>query len=484
MHDLKSSPKALPYLVATFGGHSTTVKRDADYQAIISSLRQAFKALRDLKQQDIILSAKLPGYGGDLIRIAEATWTDTVDTIKHVEITLDSPIESTGGTAILLGGMDRPKPQHSTQSFGLAAASRSQGMAIPDFGISSTAPRLALSTQITSSRSHLALKDNQVYSPGYTFSAAVRRGSETLPLKNICPFDRIETLKMEIEFAYGPTELLQKLYLDGKPLDDHQLIAPAGITEDSVLDLELGTRRSLIYLIYSEALDEDARYINFKISVGRAWELVALAPGLDKQYKGFTQSTSYKVYVGEDNMLHGYESDDVIEYLFWDGFRGRSGYTLANESTSVGPVHSMEWLKTVTTVEPHNSVAVPMSSLKAYLEQTLDRAGCEVTLKCVDRLVAELEPQNCKHLAIRFLSSNDAASLVHFDAPTPQTKVTHIAILYKALDQAKVREWSASPATANDVKPNFLSEKVEAVKMEKGGSRPLRMCMISWLEVP
>ncbi|QRV96109.1 ubiquitin family protein [Ceratobasidium sp. AG-Ba] len=470
----QDSSKALPYLVATFGSRSTTLKRDADYQAMISSLQQAFKELRELKQQDIILSAKLPDYGADLIRIAEATWTDIVDTIKAIEITLPSRGNSIGAADNSTGDKNGPKPRRAVS----AIRKRRTALATQGYNLQS------ISAQIKSYRCYPGPTNNRIYSAGYTIPATLRKGSQTFPLSDLHPSYYIGTIKYRIEAQYGPMKLLQKLQLNGQTLDDGELVSQVGIDEHSVLDLELGTRHSLIYLIAPEASEDEPCYAHIKIAVNRAWELVALAPSVNREYHGFTQNASFRVRVEENNMLRDGGSDQQLEYLSWDGFREQKGFLFSDSPATAAPVHSKEWLETVTTIEPHNSVAIPTDYIKTYLEEALDRAGCEVTAKFVGRFIAEIGSKPWKNFAIRLLSPNDSAALSSLEISKRPTKVTHIAILYKALDDVEVEEWNASIETINSVKKLSPSDEDEDSEMKEDENGALRVCMISWLEIP
>ncbi|KAG8740511.1 hypothetical protein FRC10_004204, partial [Ceratobasidium sp. 414] len=356
----------------------------------------------------------LPEHGDMLVQISEATWPDLVDFVKTAEITIGHIVEVDHVPLSPLA--EKAKATRGVPPYNklLRAASNPVG----------NTPRLKASR----------------------FPVAIRATFQTLRLYNVHSSSSIGSLVKHIEKRYGPLAAFQKFSLLGERLDDEAILDQSGITAGTTLDLVLSTRKSMIYCIAPrhDTLEKFALTgVKVTIMVNRGWELVALAPPEDLEYKDLLMYTSWIVDVASDGTLWDPASQKELDCLCWDGI-DEYGTILPAPYQRHRLSPSSMWTKSATTVEPNNSVAVPLDQIESYISSILSATGFKFSSKFLSQFMNQLESKPWSHLALRFLpqAESEALSYLEFD-PRPQS-IVHIVMLYKGLSDLDDLAWGTS----------------------------------------
>ncbi|QRW10430.1 ubiquitin family protein [Ceratobasidium sp. AG-Ba] len=265
---------------------------------------------------------------------------------------------------------------------------------------------------------------------------------------------------------YKTPALLQRLYYNGKLLEDVDSVESSGITSGTTIDLELDTRRIAIFLVTSDSGRDTYRSADIKYSVNHAWELTALSPSTGLDYMGFTQEIRWDIKIEDDGSLRDVTKSNQcfettkfrrdpkkkLDCLLWDGLD--ESYTLLDRDTPPGePTHSKDWLRSVTLVESQNSVVVRVEQLKTYLVNLLAQANWEVAQRFANCVMPDLKPkpsESWNHIAVRCLSCADSKALATLSISPQPDQVFHLALLFKPLEDSEALVWSAASMTLDN----------------------------------
>ncbi|KAG9078031.1 hypothetical protein FRC06_008563, partial [Ceratobasidium sp. 370] len=338
-----------------FRGRSVAIKRDADYQNTIKLVQKSIAKLRGVDAQDILISTTLADYGDALVQISEEIWPEVVGEVRTVEITLDDPTD---------GG----HPASGRRADG------GDGVVVPtqlEESVAAIVTTTNPTTEHTRARPHQTVQDptNTSIEPRGTFSISVRTASQQLlKLGGLRPSSIINDVKTLIETTYNVPAVLQRLDLLGQTLDDMKTLEQYHINYRTILDLCLNARQYMIYF-YPHPEDLPHKDVKVKLSLNRAWELVALPPSEEALSRDYIQSMSWTVDVTEAGLLdHG--SNANFTHIFWDGISQPAQPTtpdspLLQSDPEPHPLHGHPNL--IPLLDPTNSVAVPFSEIGSYI---------------------------------------------------------------------------------------------------------------------
>ncbi|KAG8709246.1 hypothetical protein FRC08_018449 [Ceratobasidium sp. 394] len=78
-------------IVVKYEGRMVAVRMTPNYEAMIKSVKEPFPSLQSLNDENIHLSASLPGFGKDWVEISRDLWPDMVSQLKTVRISVQGP---------------------------------------------------------------------------------------------------------------------------------------------------------------------------------------------------------------------------------------------------------------------------------------------------------------------------------------------------------------------------------------------------------
>ncbi|KAG8736600.1 hypothetical protein FRC10_009135 [Ceratobasidium sp. 414] len=423
-----NNPDALtrPYYIATHKGRQAAIKRDADYQATIKLVQKSIPNLRSASVQDIFISTTLEDCGDGLILIGEEIWPEIVDHVKNVEVTLEdqatdaSPLDLTGvGAAATL---QKPFSQVAPGS--------------PDTRTQAS-PRQA--------------SDNPVTTPSESpdsFSVTICTTShKVLKFDDLRGSTRIEDIKSLIEAQYGVPAALQRLDLSGRGLDDTNSLELSGVTRSKTLGLSLDTRRTMIYLFapYDWGFPEKSvlKNVEVKLCLDRAWELAALYPLAEIPNKQYIQSVSWTVDV--EGGLVDHSSQKALFCLAWEGISIESSVAGSSPSSShlvKQPCPTSDPSRSMTTVEPDNSVVLRVDDAHSYIYGVLRTNGFADFPYSLDGFIAQLQRKRYEHIALRFLPQAKYEDISPLSVSgCPDLLVVRFVMLYKQLSDPAPWYW-------------------------------------------
>ncbi|KAG8686893.1 hypothetical protein FRC09_013857, partial [Ceratobasidium sp. 395] len=182
----------------------------------------------------------------------------------------------------------------------------------------------------------------------------------------------VGSLMARIESLYHLPASLQRIYFHGNPLDNKQLLEPAGIQAGTVLDLVPRASKTLVYC-FAPRQDTLEKFtlnnLTIELASNRFWELSALAPSGEPEPQGNCQCSYWNVDAADDGTLWDRISHNERQCVFWDGIsdRCRSFFCSSGFANECPLSHSKEWIQSVAKVDPQNSVVVPLQEIEHYV---------------------------------------------------------------------------------------------------------------------
>ncbi|KAG8796267.1 hypothetical protein FRC12_001372 [Ceratobasidium sp. 428] len=453
----------LPYYVATYKGRSVAIKRDPDYQNTIKLVQKSIPKLRSIDGRDVFLNTALENYGGALVQISEEIWPDVVDQVKMVEVSLDvDDNEYSESTNMSTGRVSWiPQGRHSE----MTAANVNQEQDMLSQYVSAAADRSTVSSGV--------------------FSVIIRAPSQKLlTINDLRLSTRVGHIKSLIETEYNIPVNLQRFDLLGERLDDMKTLEQSRVTEQTILDLVLYTRRSAILVTRGATLDP--RDIEIRYSRNLAWELLAHYPSIEAPSLDYIHTITWKVDVTNELAYSlGRESQaPTIASLYWDGVGPQpyepSADTLSislDRSATSSPANSS--LVSNRLLNPNNSSIVYHTNFDSRIVSSLRHIGLDVSGQAFRDIMLQVDTIHSGHIAFRLirLGVSDAMSSLSTVPATP--KILRILLLYRRLSSSTVGIWNLS-APRKDRKDSSGTKLITPEWHQQAG---FAVFEITWMEL-
>jgi hypothetical protein len=142
------------------------------------------------------------------------------------------------------------------------------------------------------------------------------------------PATTIQAIKLLIQARHSVPAALQWLGLSGKPLDDQKTLDHCGITDNTVVDFTVRSRKTMLYLILGQPYwsGHSWRYtykstqgIKVRLALDHALDISILHPSIKPVSGDYVQSVTWSVDLQSDGTLLEHNSGNQVTYLSWDG---------------------------------------------------------------------------------------------------------------------------------------------------------------------
>jgi hypothetical protein len=154
--------------------------------------------------------------------------------------------------------------------------------------------------------------------------------NKRMQFDDLDPSTTIKAVKLLIQSRHSVPAALQRLNLAENPLDDQKTLDQCGITDETVVDFTVHSRKSMIYLLMRQQCRNDwgnlyyqygsAEGIEIQLSLDHTLEISTLHPFMKILPGEYVKSVKWSVDLKSSDMaLLDRSSGKEVMCLFWDG---------------------------------------------------------------------------------------------------------------------------------------------------------------------
>ncbi|VDB95549.1 unnamed protein product [Peniophora sp. CBMAI 1063] len=403
-HHTTTAP-VLDALVVVYGNRKVAIRRVANYQATVTSIKRSVRALAQVATPSIIIKCNtLPEQDGEYIEISEDAWPDLIfrSYLKKVEVEVDT---SSLAHAVPGDTLDRSRqPGTSTQKAMNISVVSITGMPL------------------------LKCKVNPTTRAGGILSAIASKLDGGLCVSDIA-------------LVYGNINAREE-----------DTMAVLGVKDgDSVAyRLRMLGGKPVIYLqppSAGSAVDATVR-----LSLSESWSLSALypiRPGSTYVDSSYGQETSWAVRADSNGMLYDKATESEVSYLYWEARTNLPPPLTPPTSPSLTP-SAVAFDPSRAEVSASDSVLLPVDKIPGYLDRVL--AALSLHTEARTSFITYWLPSMLKHahVALRFVPQSDYEHAARLTVTPAPDIVTRVFMLFRGVEEGEMANWTAAVDRADE----------------------------------
>ncbi|VDB95548.1 unnamed protein product [Peniophora sp. CBMAI 1063] len=396
-------------LVVVYLKRRVVIRRDADYQSTLSTIKRSLRALAHVPASDIIIKSNtIPHQEGEYVDISEDAWPDLVarSYLRTVTVELEEPI----GHPVV-----RPPP------FPLPAPIP---RSLPGTTNNTHKPSLRLEFTDYAQTIHVNMKYNM-------------RIASALPLVA----ERLGKCRDSIRMTY-----------EGSRIHDDETASMLNMEDGDVVyvSIEQVGGKPVIYL--SPPSSGPAIDATVELELSAPWSLSALypvRPGSIRTDSSYGQKTSWTVRADPYGVLYDKATETEVSYLYWEAITNPPRPLTPPASPRSSPA-LVEFDPSRAKLSSMDSVLLPVDKVPTYLDKAL--AALALHTEARTSFITYWLPSILKHerVALRFVPQAEYEQAARLTViPSPDV-VTRVFMVFRGVSEREMTEWEPAVERAGE----------------------------------